>query len=270
MRRTPGKINETFQRFDGFIIDIEGVLIRGRAVIDPAPAVIDTLNDLNKKVVYLSNISDLTRAEVSGKLNKLGIHTRPDQILTSAYATVLFLRDRHPGKKNVFLIGTGSFRDELINGGFNVVESYRGADTVVIGLDPEISYNKIGDAVKALKNGCLFVASNLAKVKLTSDGYVTGPGFVVKGLEYVTGREALLVGKPGDFMFRLALDKLGLSPHNVLTVGDKLEQDIYGGNKIGTRTCLVLSGASTAREIPDDGDRKPDYVLEDVSGLQDE
>lgn len=267
MRRPPGKIREPYRRFDGFIIDIEGVLIRGQIVIAPAPAVIETLNEAGKKIVYLSNISDLSRAEVSEKLNKLGVHTRPDQILTSAYATVLFLRDRHPGKKNVFLIGTGSFRDELIAGGFNVVENYCEADTVVIGLDPELSYNKIGDAVKALKNGCLFVASNLAKVKLTGDGYVTGPGFVVKGLEYVTGKDAALVGKPGDFMFGLALKELGLPPDKILTIGDKLEQDIFGGNKIGTRTCLVLSGASTADEIPADGDHKPDYVLDDVSGL---
>ncbi len=268
MRRPPGKIEKTYRRFDGFIIDIEGVLIKGQIVIAPAPGVIRTLNDLNKKIVYLSNISDLSRAEVAEKLNKLGIDTRSDQILTSAYASVLFLKEKYPHKKNVLLIGTDSFRDELINGGLNVVESYSDADTVVVGLDPDLKYNKIGEAVKAVKNGSLFVASNLAKVKLTSDGYITGPGFVVKGMEYVTGKEAHLVGKPGNFMFSLALNKLGLDPHNILTIGDKLEQDIYGGNIVGTRTCLVLSGASVRSEIPDEpGDHTPDYVLEDVSGL---
>lgn len=268
MRRPPGKMKKEFRHFEGFIIDIEGVLIKGQTVIEPAPAVIRTLNELNKKIVYLSNISDLTRAEVSGKLNKLGLDIHQDQILTSAYATVLFLKKTCPGKKNVLLIGTDSFRNELTDGGINVVESYNDADTVVVGLDPELNYKTIGEAVKAIKNGSLFVASNLAKVKLTSDGYITGPGFVVKGLEYVTGKEAVLVGKPDKFMFGLALNKLELPPNKILTIGDKLEQDIYGGNMIGTRTCLVLSGASTESDISrQPEDRKPDYIIEDISGL---
>lgn len=268
MRRPPGKIKNAYRQFDGFIIDIEGVLIKGQTVIAPAPAAIRTLNELHKKIVYLSNISDLSRAEVSEKLNKLGLDIHQDQILTSAYATGLFLKEAYPEKKNVFLIGTDSFRDELINGGINVVECYKDADTVVVGLDPELNYNKIGDAVKAVKNGSLLVASNLAKVKLTSDGYITGPGFVVKGMEYVTGKEAVLVGKPGKFMFSLALNKLGLKPGKILTIGDKLEQDIYGGKQVGTCTCLVLSGASARSDISDDcHENKPDYIIENIAEI---
>jgi arabinose operon protein AraL len=268
MRCSPGEIKETFRHFEGFIIDIEGVLIKGQTVIAPAPPVIKSLNELNRKIVYLSNISDLTRAEVSEKLDRLGFDIEPDQIITSAYATALFLKEVYPDKKNVLLVGTDSFREELINGGINVVECSSDADTVVVGLDTELNYNKIGEAVKAVKNGSLLVASNLAKVKLTSDGYITGPGFVVKGLEYVTGKQAVLVGKPDKFMFGLALSKLELPPKKILTIGDKLEQDIHGGKQVGTYTCLVLSGASGRNDLSHEGEKnKPDYIIETIAEI---
>ena len=177
------------------------------------------------------------------------------------------MQETYPYVKNVFLIGTNSFRHELTTNGFNIVSRCKDAQAVVVGLDYELNYWKICEAAKTIKNGSLFIASNLAKIKLTSDSYIIGPGFTVKGLEYVTGKDAVLVGKPSQFMFQLALNKMNLQPNKVLTIGDKLEQDIYGGHE-GTRTCLVLSGAA-GQSYPLIKSKKynPDFILEDFSQL---
>ncbi|MGD2085284.1 MAG: HAD-IIA family hydrolase [Candidatus Aminicenantes bacterium] len=268
MRRIAGKIKQVYHGFSGFIIDIEGVLIKGETVIPGSPETIDTLNRLKKKLIYLSNISDQTREEVSRKLVKFGFVIDPNQIITSAYAATLFLKEAYSYVKNVFLIGTNSFRQELTANDFNIVDHHIDAQAVVVGLDFELNYLKMCEAAKAIKKGSLFVASNLAKIKLTGNSYIIGPGFTVKGLEYVTGKEAVLVGKPSQFMFKLALKKLNLEPYHVLTIGDKLEQDIYGGYSIGTRTCLVLSGAAGRSDIPGKNENyKPDFVLEEISHL---
>lgn len=270
MRGTAGKIKNLYQHFQGFIIDIEGVLIKGEQLIPPALKAIETLMASKKKLVFLSNISDLTREEVAGKLGKHGFDVAPAQILTSAYASVLYLKERYPGKRKLFLIGTPSFKKELTDNGFIVTGDGKKADAVVVGLDYELNYEKICEAAKAIRNGKRFIASNLAKIKLTDDDYTIGPGFTVRGLEFAAGRQAELVGKPSTFMFEQAISYLDLSPHSVLTVGDKLEQDIYGGSAIGTATCLVLSGAAARVDILRAKDNyKLDYMVEDISGLLD-
>jgi 4-nitrophenyl phosphatase len=262
------KIKKEYQSFEGFIIDIEGVLIKGETVIPGSLETIDILNQFKKKIIYLSNISDQTREEVSQKLIKSGFSIDTNQVITSAYAAILFLKETYSYVKNVFLLGTNSFRHELTANGFNIVSQHKDAQAVVVGLDFELNYLKICEAAKAIKNGNLFIASNLAKIKLTTDSYIIGPGFTVKGLEYVTGKEAVLVGKPSQFMFNLALNEMDLEPYNVLTIGDKLEQDIYGGHAVGTRTCLVLSGAAAGSDLLIKSKKyKPDFIIEDISQL---
>jgi HAD superfamily hydrolase (TIGR01450 family) len=178
------------------------------------------------------------------------------------------LKENYPVINKVFLIGTNSFKRELTNYGFAIVNDHKKTEVVVVGLDFEINYHKICEAAKAIKKGSLFVAANLAKMKLTSDSYIIGPGFTVKGLEYVTGKKAVSVGKPSQFMFSLALNEMHLEPHNVLTIGDKLEQDIAGGQSIGTGTCLVLSGVTTRQDTLIAGKKyKLDFIVESISRL---
>jgi HAD superfamily hydrolase (TIGR01450 family) len=268
MRGTAGTLKPVYREFAGFIIDIEGVLIRGETPIPGAAETIAHLNRLKKKSVYLSNISDQTRAGVARKLVKLGFAIEPRQIITAAYAAVLYLKITCPGVKNVFMIGTDSLREELTGSGFQVVSRHPDAEAVLIGLDYDLNYLKMCEAAKAIKNGSLFIASNLAKIKLTDDGYTVGPGFTVKGLEFVTGQEAVLVGKPSPFMFELALTQLELEPRQILTIGDKLEEDIKGGHLAGTSTCLVMSGDASQESLTAEGKGiEPTFVVENISRL---
>jgi 4-nitrophenyl phosphatase len=268
MRGTPGEIKKQYRPFAGFIIDIEGVLTRGDTLIPPALKAIAVLQELEKQIIFLSNISDLTREEVAGKLHHHGFDILPNQVMTAAYATALFLKETYPGKKSLFLIGTPSFKKELSDHGFIITGDSAEAEVVVVGLDYRLNYHKICEAAKAIKKGCLFVAANLAKIKLTGDGFVVGPGFTVKGLEYVTNRQSQLAGKPSHFMFKQAIGQLRLPPSQVLTIGDKLEEDIFGGFSTGTATCLVLSGVTTKADILTRCiDYRPDFIMDDLAEL---
>jgi ribonucleotide monophosphatase NagD (HAD superfamily) len=77
--------------------------------------------------------------------------------------------------------------------------------------------------------------------------------------------EPIVVGKPNKLFGELVLEASGLShinPSRVLMIGDKIETDIRLAKNCGFKSCLVLSGCSTERELhniaPDD---KPDYVF---------
>jgi len=57
-----------------------------------------------------------------------------------------------------------------------------------------------------------------------------------------------IAGKPNPTLYEFALERLGTAPAETLVVGDRLETDIIGGQKLGCPTALVLSGIATRKE----------------------
>ncbi len=85
-------------------------------------------------------------------------------------------------------------------------------------------------------------------------------------IQVATDVTPLMIGKPEPEMYRLALSRMGLQPEQALVVGDRLETDIAGAQRIGCRTGLVLSGVSTAEQaaawLP-----PIDYIASDLAAL---
>ena len=67
-------------------------------------------------------------------------------------------------------------------------------------------------------------------------------GAFVAGLEYATGVEATVLGKPSPSYFAAALDALDAEPELTWLVGDDVEADVRGAQLFGMRTALVRTG----------------------------
>jgi len=67
-------------------------------------------------------------------------------------------------------------------------------------------------------------------------------------------------GKPSPKSLHYAMEKLGLSPHEVLMVGDHA-QDVQYGRNAGIRTAAVLSGYGSPEELKA---ASPDFLIADV------
>ena len=67
-------------------------------------------------------------------------------------------------------------------------------------------------------------------------------GAFVAGLEYATGVEATVLGKPSPSYFAAALDALEAEPERTWLVTDDVEQDVRGASLFGMRTVLVRTG----------------------------
>ncbi|MDY0392224.1 MAG: HAD hydrolase-like protein, partial [Candidatus Bipolaricaulis sp.] len=65
---------------------------------------------------------------------------------------------------------------------------------------------------------------------------------------------------------RVALTALGIGPAEALMIGDRLETDILGAERLGMDTALVLSGVSTGEDIARTG-IQPTWVAPDLSAL---
>jgi 4-nitrophenyl phosphatase len=245
----------------GLIVDIDGVVYRGST---PLPGAIDAINALSErlKVLFLTNNSTRSRAQYRERLSSMGIDMERCSVLNSSRATALHLS--RSGIHSTLVIGESGLVDELVLEGIQIVD--RNAEAVVVGLDRSFSYEKMAAGLREVLGGATFVATNPDPTIPDEEGLLPGNGAQVAALQRASGVEPLVVGKPEHIIMDIALDELGTSPEHILTIGDRLDTDILAGIRAGTKTCLVLTGA-TGRDDLKETDIRPDHVLESIADL---
>ena len=143
-----------------------------------------------------------------------------------------------------------------------MVDDWRDAGVVIVGLDPGLSYEGLTSAVMAVSNGARFIATNVDVTYPTPEGLWPGAGALVAAVQAATGVEPEVAGKPHAAMRKLLRDRL--SAGESLVVGDRPETDLALGVAEGWITVLVLSGVTPpgAEVVP-----QPDHVLDTVAEL---
>lgn len=99
------------------------------------------------------------------------------------------------------------------------------------------------------------------------DGLSLDVGPFTAALEYATGTQAIILGKPAPSVFQLAAKTLNLDPEQVVMVGDDVLGDVGGAQQAGCRGVLVRTGKY--RVCDEDGEVRPDAVLTSVADLPD-
>lgn len=250
---------------EGLLIDMDGVLYRGRAPIPGADRFITFLHHRKIPFLLLTNNSSLTPDQYVAKLRGMDIRAQPDEILTSAQATARYLAQQKPEGARVYMIGKSGLRQALVEQGFTLVEEK--ADYVVVGWDWELTYGQLKRAALLIRDGAHFIATNPDRTFPSEEGIIPGNGAIVAALEAATDIQPLVIGKPQSFIFQLALDQLGLDAQKVAILGDRLETDIVGGKRVGVGTLFVLSGVTDKKELAQSS-VLPDLIFEDVAHLQ--
>lgn len=93
-------------------------------------------------------------------------------------------------------------------------------DSVVVGLAPdEFHYENLNRAFNILRSKPRLIAIHEGKYLKREDGLAIGPGFFTKGLEYSTGVQSMVVGKPQEYFFRAAIPE-GCGAENCVMIGD--------------------------------------------------
>jgi 4-nitrophenyl phosphatase len=249
----------------GFIIDLDGVLYRGKMPVSGAPEFIEALRLSRTPLVLLTNNSVRTAALYVDKLARMGIHVEADRILTSGQATALYLCHVAPEGATVFLIGEEGVRAQLVKRGF-VLRNDPDVDYVVVGFDRAVNYEKLKLATLAIRAGAKFIGTNPDKSFPTEAGLIPGNGAILAAIEAATDVAPLIVGKPQPAIFELALEKLRTEAHETVMIGDRLDTDIVGAHHVGLITILVLSGVTGAEELAS-ASVAPDMVYDDIAAV---
>ena len=232
----------------GWVIDMDGVLYHDTEPVPGAAELLAAFTDDGIPFTLLTNNSSLAPDQYSQKLAGMGIVVPEERILTSALATAEYLeRTASPGSP-VYAIGGDGLMRALGDAQVRVTADYREARHVVVGLNRQLTFQHLQDAVLAIGAGAEFIATNPDLTLPTPLGQIPGNGAIVAAIEAATGRRSLMIGKPEPGIFHWACRQLGLPPDSVACLGDRLETDILGGHRAGMITVFVLSGVSTAEQ----------------------
>jgi 4-nitrophenyl phosphatase len=224
------------------LMDLDGVVYRGRRPVHEAPEFIDRWQKRNVHFAFITNRSGRKRLDIVAHLREIGVECRPEQVLTSATVTA-----SHLGQGSVYAIGGDGLLEELHLQGLNFTE--QNPDYVVVGGDPLITYDKLVTAVRLIIGGAQFVATNADRLVDTETGVVPGNGAIVHAVAYATGIQPQIIGKPEPLIIMEAIKRLGVSKDKVLLVGDNLETDVEAGRRAGVQTVHLLTGISSGRHV---------------------
>lgn len=61
-------------------------------------------------------------------------------------------------------------------------------------------------------------------------------------MQFASERRAIVIGKPGEEFFRMALTDMHLRPDEVVMIGDDIVGDVGGAQSAGLRGILVRTG----------------------------
>jgi 4-nitrophenyl phosphatase len=238
--------NERLSKLKTILLDMDGVLWKDADPILDIHELFKRIRAKNYSVYCVTNNSTRTVIYNRQKLNNFGVDIEDNQIITSAEATAVLLKERYPNGGPVYAVGEEGLHEALQNYGFYATEDNQSERilAVVAGLDRNLTYQKIEKAANFVSQGILFLGTNPDTTFPMPDGFAPGAGVIIKAIETASGKQAGIIGKPEKHLYNLALRRAGSSPEETMMIGDRLETDIAGAQNLGIRTGLVLSGVT--------------------------
>jgi len=242
-------LGEIADRYDAFILDLWGCLHDGIVVYPAALQALRGLKAAGKRAIILSNAPRRAR-EVAARIAEMGITPDLyDRIYTSGEETwrelaqneIAVLQGR--GRK---LYPIMAARDRAMLDGIDVtlVDDPAQADFMLVtgtetGKEEIASFDTL--LAPAAKRGVPLVCANPDLVVHRGGVEEICAGSVAQRYEMLGG-PVVWFGKPYPAVYRRILAECGLTPSQLLCVGDALRTDVAGGKGIGAATLFTVGG----------------------------
>ncbi|MFH2133978.1 MAG: TIGR01458 family HAD-type hydrolase [Pseudomonadota bacterium] len=245
----------------GLLIDLDGVLYVADTPVPGAQGVIERLAAEGIPRRYLTNTTTRTAASVLEKLQRLGFDVHEGEVFSPITATVQFLKNQGMPSINPVV------RDSVLPEFSDFPQNDERPDYVVVGdIGAAWSYPLINKIFAQLHAGAELIAMHKNKFFQGESGLQVDIGAFVAGLEYVSGKQAHVIGKPSQSFFELALQSLQLPASAVAMVGDDIETDVGGGKEAGMRGILVRTG-KYRKGCEENVVHAPDCIMDSLGDL---
>ena len=253
--------------FDGFLIDLDGVVWVGRELVPRAAAALRELIEGGKEIVFVTNNPGRPPATYVKRLREAGVPVEDGRVVTAGVATARLAAETVGAGSSAFVIGAPAFHDSAAGAGLVLLtgEEARAADTVLVSGHRGFDYEELLTATLALQSGATLFATSHDPTLPMPGGNWPGTGSILAAVETASGAQAEIGGKPERHLFDQARALIG-GAQRVAMIGDRISSDIVGGRRAGLATILVLSGASS-QEAAAAADPPADLVLDDLAAL---
>ena len=243
---------------------MDGVLHVSGEPIAGAAAAVRRLRERGHRVRFVTNNTTRCRAHLGADLRALGIELDDGELETTPRAAARVLAGR-----KVLALTMAAVVEDLA--GVDLVGE--GADAVLVGGADEtdetgrvFSYMNLARAFAEIDGGAALYCLHKNRWWQTSGGPLLDGGAFVAALEYATETEAIVLGKPSLTYFEAALKAVDADPDRTWMVGDDIEADIAGAQKLGMHTVLVRTGKFRPDAVERSG-VMPDAIISSVAQL---
>ena len=258
------------ERIETFLIDGDGVLWRGYRPMPGLGRFFEIVDLRGICWALLTNNNTRSVSEYLAKLAGLGIEADASQIFTSSTVTADYLKRKYGPGAPIHAVGMKGVIDTLREAGFNVTTGKDMPDhsvaAVAAGMDRSLTFDKVKVATRLILGGAEFVATNTDGTFPTPDGLSPGTGMVIGALKGTTGIEPTVIGKPEAAIYEAALNALSVDSRTAAMIGDRLETDILGAQRVGIPTIGVLSGVTSSEQMAS-SPIQPDLIFESIAEL---
>ena len=244
------------------LFDIDGTLFTG---MDPIAGASDAIRFLQQEKIpyrFISNGTRRSRKTILEKLKRLNLPVQETQIITPAGAAIQYLNNRH--HESCTLLVSDDLKEDFINAGICLIPD---AEVVIVGdAGDRFTYHSVNLAFRQIVAGAELIALEKDRYWMEADGLSLGAGAFVAGLEYASGRSALLMGKPSPDFFREALASMGAEPETTLMIGDDINTDVGGAMACGLQGVLVRTGKYNAQDL-EKSHVRPTRIVQSVASI---
>jgi len=250
----PPELRRPDKRYDVYLFDLDGTVYLGEEALPGAVETIRALRDTGAVVRYVSNNPTRTPEAYAAKLTRLGLPTRPEEVVTTIATTVWWLRTHHPGA-TLFPIAEAPLCEALAAAGFALSDDPAAIDVVIASYDRTFTYAKLQTAFDAL-----WFHRRAILIQTNCDPFCPFPGgrgepdaaAITAAIEACTGVTCQAsMGKPEPWLLHAALAGLDVPLDRCLMTGDRLATDIGMAVRAGMDAAVVFTGETQPDDLTD-------------------
>jgi glycerol-1-phosphatase len=244
-----------------WVLDLDGVVWLADQPIAGSAEAVARLQARGERVLLVTNNSSMTLGDYLAKLERHGLKTRPEDLVTSAQVAAGLV-----DSGSTALVCAGPGVDEALAArGVQTVREGTNVDAVVVGWHRDFDFDRLNAAMQAVRNGARLIGTNDDATYPTPDGVVPGGGSILAAVSYASGVKPEVAGKPYEPMAAYVRALAAETGKIVMLVGDRPSTDGLLAQRIGAPFALVLSGVTHREDLP--VEPEPDQIAADLAAL---
>lgn len=243
----------------GVLLDLSGVLYTGPKAITGARDAVERLRAAGLPIRFLTNSTKSPRRRILAKLDKMGFAVDDGELFTPARMARQVLHKLHA--KPHLLIHPDLAED------FEDLPEDAPKKAVVVGDAAEhFTYQAMNAAFRTLDNGATLLALAANRSFMDEDGQRSiDVGAFVRALEYASGCDAQVLGKPAPDYFAAALESMDCPAGCAVMVGDDAESDVAGALTAGLQAAVLVRTGKYRKGDETAHDPCPSHVADDLA-----